>query len=132
MDKGCAACHGGINVGGAGYYPFGVKEVPAEEIRPFADTGRFKVTNTSADRYVFKAPSLRNVALTQPYFHSGKVWELKESVELMGTSQLGVRLSEAEVNDTVEFLHALTGKQPKVAYPELPDSSNTTPRPRLM
>lgn len=129
MDKGCASCHGGINLGGAGYYPFGVMEAPAGEIRPAADTGRFKVTNTESDRYVFKAPSLRNVAVTQPYFHSGKVSSLQESVAVMGTAQLGVRLTEADRGRVVAFLGTLTGRPPKLIYPELPPSSDRTPRP---
>lgn len=131
MDKGCASCHGGINVGGAAYYPFGVREIPAGDIRPSSDTGRFKVTNTESDRYVFKAPSLRNVSLTQPYFHSGKVWSLRDSVVVMGSSQLGMKLNEAEVEDTVAFLTSLTGRQPKLQYPELPPSTDRTPRPKL-
>jgi cytochrome c peroxidase len=131
IDKGCAACHGGINIGGAGYYPFGLREVPAADVRPEADTGRFKVTNTASDKYVFKAPSLRNVAITQPYFHSGKVWGLRDAVVVMGSAQLGTKLNETEVNDTVAFLKTLTGKQPKVGYPLLPPSSDQTPHPQL-
>ncbi|GAW68305.1 cytochrome C biogenesis protein CcsA [Geoanaerobacter pelophilus] len=131
IDKGCAACHGGINVGGAGYYPFGVREVPTAEVRPEADTGRFKVTNTASDKYVFRAPSLRNVAITQPFFHSGKVWSLRDAVVVMGSAQLGTTLNETEVNDTVAFLKSLTGKQPKVGYPLLPPSSDQTPHPQL-
>ncbi|ACH37051.1 cytochrome c peroxidase [Citrifermentans bemidjiense Bem] len=131
MEKGCAACHGGINIGGAAYYPFGVREIPTAEIRPESDTGRFKVTNTASDKYVFRAPSLRNVALTQPYFHSGKVWSLKDAVVVMGSAQLGMKLNETEVNDTVAFLKSLTGKQPKIDYPLLPPSSDQTPHPQL-
>ncbi|WP_129125088.1 cytochrome-c peroxidase [Geomonas oryzae] len=131
MNKGCAPCHAGINVGGADYYPFGVREAPATEIRPAGDTGRFMVTNTESDRYVFKAPSLRNVAFTQPYFHSGKVWKLRDAVAVMASAQLGIKLSEHEVDDTVAFLHALTGKEPRIGYPLLPPSSDTTPQPKL-
>ncbi|MDL1951830.1 hypothetical protein FBQ97_18750, partial [Acidobacteria bacterium ACD] len=65
VDKGCARCHAGVNVGGEDYDPFGVVEAPPEEVRPAGDVGRFKVTNTSADRYVFRAAPLRNVAVTQ-------------------------------------------------------------------
>lgn len=131
MDKGCASCHGGINVGGGGYYPFGVKEAPSGEIRPAEDLGRFKVTNTQSDRYVFKAPSLRNVAITQPYFHSGKVWKLEDAVALMGSAQLGTKLNASETGKITAFLHALTGKQPKLVYPVLPPSSDETPHPQL-
>lgn len=131
MDKGCGACHNGVNVGGGGYFPFGVVEKPSGEIRPEADTGRFKVTNTASDEYVFRSPPLRNIDLTPPYFHSGKVWKLDESVAIMGSSQLGIRLNDEEVGKIVAFLGTLTGRQPKVEYPLLPPNSSTTPQPLL-
>jgi cytochrome c peroxidase len=129
MDKGCVACHGGLNVGGSGYFPFGVTGTLSAEIRPPADTGRFKVTNTSSDNYVFRSPSLRNVALTQPYFHSGKVWKLNEAVAVMGSAQLGIKLSDDEAGTIALFLKTLTGRQPKVDHPILPPSVDGTPQP---
>jgi cytochrome c peroxidase len=131
MSKGCAKCHDGVNVGGADYDPFGVVEAPPDEVRPPGDTGRFKVTSTAADKYVFRAAPLRNVAITQPYFHSGKVWRLEEAVRIMGTAQLGVGLAGDEVASVTAFLRTLTGKQPRVANPILPPSSDATPRPEL-
>ena len=129
MDKGCAACHGGVNIGGAGYFPFGVREDPGADVRPVEDTGRFKVTNTAADKYVFRSPSLRNVAITMPYFHSGKVWKLKDAVAIMGSAQLGIKLNDAEADAITAFLGSLTGKQPQVVHPVLPPNSDSTPRP---
>ncbi len=129
MDKGCVSCHAGINAGGSGYFPFGVVEAPSDEIRPPADTGRFKVTNTSSDNYVFRSPSLRNVALTAPYFHSGKVWKLKEAVAIMGSAQLGAKITDEEADTIIAFLHTLTGRQPKVDYPILPPNADGTPLP---
>ena len=129
MDKGCAACHGGLNVGGSGYFPFGVTEAPSSEVRPPADTGRFKVTNTSSDNYVFRSPSLRNVAITQPYFHSGKVWKLKEAVAVMGSAQLGIKLTDSEAEAIAAFLATLTGRQPEVVHPILPPSIDSTLQP---
>jgi cytochrome c peroxidase len=129
MNKGCVSCHSGLNVGGSGYFPFGVVEAPSVVIRPAEDTGRFKVTNTSKDNYVFRSPSLRNVALTAPYFHSGKVWSLKEAVGVMGSSQLGVKITAAEADDITAFLATLNGKQPKVDHPVLPPGSYSTPQP---
>jgi cytochrome c peroxidase len=130
MDKGCAACHGGINMGGAGYYPFGVMERPTAEVMA-GDTGRFKVTGTKSDEYVFKSPSLRNIDLTPPYFHSGKVWDLKNAVTIMGTAQLGAKLSAADTDKIAAFLRSATGVQPKVIYPVLPASTESTPKPKL-
>jgi cytochrome c peroxidase len=132
MDKGCVACHNGVNIGGAGYYPFGVRAVPSSEIRPTEDMGRFKVTNTESDKYVFKAPSLRNLNLTQPYFHSGKVWKLKDAVTVMGSAQLGINLTADDADKIVAFMHTLTGTYPKIQYPSLPPNSDQTPRPVTM
>ena len=131
MSKGCSACHNGVNVGGTGYFPFGVKEAPAADIRPTEDLGRFKVTNTAADKYAFKSPSLRNIELTPPYFHSGKVWKLDDAVKIMGSAQLGITLNDNEAGKIVKFLQALNGKQPRIVYPIMPPNSSLTPRPML-
>src|SRR5690242_15721014 len=130
VGKGCAACHGGINVGGGMYAPFGVVERPGAEILPPDDRGRFAVTKTVSDAYVFRVPSLRNVALTPPYLHSGKVWDLRQAVAVMGSSQLGAQLSDAEIDRITDFLGSLTGDQPQVTLPVLPASVTTTPRPK--
>lgn len=129
MDKGCASCHAGINVGGEGYYPFGLIEKPGADVLPENDKGRFAVTNTADDSYVFRAAPLRNIALTAPYFHSGKVWDLKQAVAIMGTAQLGEELQEGEVDLIVAFLNSLTGKMPEITYPILPAETGDTPRP---
>jgi cytochrome c peroxidase len=130
MDKGCAACHSGINMGGTGYFPFGLVERPKEEIM-VGDMGRFKVTGTKGDEHVFKSPSLRNIELTPPYFHSGKVWSLKEAVQVMGSAQLGAKITDGEADKIVAFLKSTTGIQPKVEYPILPPPTDQTPRPKL-
>lgn len=130
IDKGCAACHRGINVGGQMYAPFGVVEKPGANFLPPTDKGRFAVTKTVSDEYVFKVPSLRNVTLTPPYFHSGKSWDLRQAVAVMGASQLGTQLTDEQVDRITEFLGSLTGDQPQVTFPTLPPSVATTPRPR--
>ena len=130
INKGCVACHNGINVGGTMYAPFGVVERPGAEILHEGDKGRFAVTQTASDEYVFRAASLRNVAITQPYFHSGKVWDLRQAVAIMGNSQLGAKLTDDEVDKITGFLEALTGEQPNVTLPILPPSVATTPRPK--
>ncbi len=131
IKRGCASCHNGINLGGNGYYPFGVVERPESSILPPEDLGRFKVTNTEKDKYVFKVPELRNVALTPPYFHSGKVWKLEDAVTIMGAAQLGIKLKKDDAEAITYFLHTLTGKQPKIEYPILPPNSYKTPLPYL-
>jgi cytochrome c peroxidase len=95
------------------------------------DKGRFKVTGMKSDEYMFKAPSLRNIALTPPYFHSGKVWRLKDAVAIMGNAQLGITLGKEEVGRIDAFLQSTTGEQPSVMYPILPASTDSTPKPKL-
>lgn len=129
MTKGCVGCHNGVNVGGQAYFPFGVVAKPGAEILPAGDKGRFAVTQTATDEYVFRAAPLRNVALTAPYFHSGQVWELEQAVAIMGSSQLGQELNGEETKAITRFLRTLTGDQPRVEYPVLPPSTATTPKP---
>ncbi|MFG1401577.1 cytochrome-c peroxidase [Xanthobacter sp. V8C-5] len=129
MDKGCSACHSGVNVGGHGYYPFGVVEKPGADILPPNDKGRFAVTKTADDEYVYRAAPLRNVAVTRPYFHSGKVWDLGQAVAIMGSSQLGEELNDGDVKLIVSFLGSLTGKVPQVVLPVLPPETDATPHP---
>lgn len=131
ISKGCIACHSGVNFGGQGYFPFGVVKKPGTDILPESDRGRFMVTNTASDDYVFRASPLRNVALTAPYFHSGEVWDLEEAVAIMGSSQLGAELTQEETVAITAFLHTLTGEQPTVVYPILPRSRPETPKPQL-
>jgi cytochrome c peroxidase len=130
MNKGCSNCHNGINVGGGMYAPFGVVEKPGGDLLPPTDKGRFMVTKTPSDQYVFKVPTLRNIALTAPYFHTGQVWDLRQAVAIMGSSQLGIHLTDDEVGKITAFLGSLTGDQPKVTYPILPPSAAGTPRPQ--
>ncbi|MGE5246061.1 MAG: cytochrome-c peroxidase [Betaproteobacteria bacterium] len=130
MDQGCSECHKGVNLGGSTYAPFGVVENPGAELLPPNDKGRFTVTKTVSDEYVFKVPTLRNIALTAPYFHTGRSWDLRQAVGVMGVSQIGAQLTPEETDKIVAFLDALTGEQPKVVYPILPPSVAATPRPR--
>jgi len=131
VEKGCVACHNGVNVGGQGHFPFGVVENPDAEVLPATDKGRFNVSRTASDEYVFRAAPLRNVALRAPYFHSGQVWSLKQAVGVMGASQLGAKLTDKEEDDIVAFLGTLTGELPDVTYPVLPVRTDATPQPSL-
>lgn len=132
MDTGCTTCHAGVNFGGQDYFPFGLIERPGGDILPEGDRGRFDVTATATDEYVFRASPLRNIALTPPYFHSGAVWDLGEAVRIMSSSQLGTEMSDEQAGDIVAFLHALTGDQPLIEHPILPERTADTPQPVLM
>jgi cytochrome c peroxidase len=113
MNIGCSACHRGVGVGGGMYQKFGVMEdywtVTGSRT---IDKGRADVTNNPADLYVFRVASLRNVAMTAPYFHDGSVATLPEAVGVMARVQLGLKLSEPDVNNIVAFLKSLTGEVP--------------------
>jgi cytochrome c peroxidase len=130
IDTGCASCHSGINIGGQMYKPFGVVERPGADILPPTDKGRFAVSKSVSDEYVFRVPPLRNVELTRPYFHSGQVWDLNQAVGIMATDQLGKALNDEQVAKITAFLKSLTGEQPQVTYPIMPPSVATTPTPQ--
>jgi len=126
LDVGCVTCHMGPTIGGGLYRKLGlVKPYPVD------DPGRFSVTGDEADRFVFKVPSLRNVAMTWPYFHNGSIASLQDVIRLMGRHQLGVELSDEQVARIETFLGALTGTvDPEyIAAPELPESGPDTPAP---
>jgi cytochrome c peroxidase len=125
INTGCVACHIGVGVGGGLYRKFGLhtdywKAIGGMDI----DKGRFDVTKNEADLYVFKVPSLRNVAMTAPYFHDGAVATLPEAVRVMARTQIGRALADKEVEDIVAFLNSLTGELPKdfATAPTLPPS----------
>lgn len=132
VNAGCASCHAGVNMGGEAYFPFGLVERPGADVLPEGDRGRFAVTETVVDDYVFRASPLRNIDLTAPYFHSGVVWELEEAVAIMATSQLGTELSDSEITDITAFLRTLTGEIPEVDHPILPTRTSETPLPDPM
>jgi cytochrome c peroxidase len=106
---GCAACHQGVNVGGNIFQKFGI--FPGDTApRDDDDLGRFTVTGVARDRLVFRVPSLRNVAVTAPYYHDGRVGTLETAVDLMARRQLGKALTAEEIDLIVRFLHTLTGE----------------------
>jgi cytochrome c peroxidase len=130
MVHGCVDCHGGVNMGGDQYHPLGVVKMPSDKIVA-GDKGRFSITQAKGDEFTFKAPSLRNIELTPPYFHSGVVWDLDEAVTVMNDSQIGADLKEGDIGKIVAFLKTTTGKQPEVLYPILPPPTPATLKPSL-
>ncbi|MDJ0704492.1 MAG: cytochrome c peroxidase [Leptolyngbyaceae cyanobacterium MO_188.B28] len=112
QDYGCISCHQGMNIGGNMFQRFGVIGDyfdPKDGITQ-ADLGYYNVTKDEADRYVFRVPSLRNVALTAPYMHNGSVETLEEMVKIVAKAQLGRTLSEGDTDLIVQFLKTLTGE----------------------
>lgn len=83
------------------------------------DLGRFEITGEAIDRFQFKTPSLRNVALTPPYMHDGSIATLRGVVDFYnraeGTGELfPLYLEDRDLDALVAFLEALTGDQPKI------------------
>jgi cytochrome c peroxidase len=108
---GCVACHQGVNIGDSMFQKFGIFEAPAPHASPQpVDLGRFLLTQVPRDREVFRVPSLRNVALTAPYFHDGRAPTLEAAVAIMARVQLGRTLSQEDTHAIVQFLHTLTGE----------------------
>lgn len=104
-----------------------------KEYSDSSDPGRYNVTQNETDRMVFKVPSLRNVAMTGPYFHTGKVASLDEAVAQMAEYQTGKPLTAADRAAIVMWLNCLTGEIDAnyIKEPELPKSTSRTPGPKL-
>jgi cytochrome c peroxidase len=119
IDKGCTTCHTGIALGGS-MQPFGITAK-----YKFADVGDFKGDKNK----MVKAPTLRNITETAPYFHNGAIWNLADAVKEMGRIQLGLEISDDEAAKIVTFLGALEGRKPEITYPQLPKSTAKTPKP---
>ena len=112
---GCVACHQGVNVGGNMFEVLGVVGMPGEYFTSRgnvteADLGRYNVTHRDGDKYMFKVPSLRNVALTAPYLHDGSVPDLEQAVRIMFKYQLGRNPEPRDIALIVKFLGTLTGE----------------------
>jgi cytochrome c peroxidase len=115
---GCVACHQGVNVGGNMLQKFGAlgdyfqaREAAGRKIGE-ADRGLYNVTKRPEDLHVFKVPSLRNVALTAPYFHDASAATLEEAVDVMFRVQLGRPAPGADKALIVKFLRTLSGEAP--------------------
>lgn len=111
---GCISCHQGINIGGNLYQKIGrIDSIPSHLAK---DLGRYEFTLNENDKNVFKVPSLRNVALTAPYFHDGSVPDLDTAILIMGRGQLGMTLTQEDIQDIKSLLQAFTGEL--VSLPE--------------
>lgn len=110
-SHGCIACHQGVGVGGNVFQRLGVFEdyfALRDHDQP-ADQGRRLVTGRERDLHVFRVPSLRNVAVTGPYFHDGSATTLDDAVRIMMRFQLGQQPLERDATLIVKFLRTLTG-----------------------
>jgi cytochrome c peroxidase len=118
--KGCASCHVPPLFTDSDFHNVGLGD----------DPGRKDATKDDADFGRFKTPSLRNVALTGPYFHDGKTATLDEAIAVMARGgQKNPRLdpklkpqtlSKREAAQLKAFLESLTGESTYSSAPELP------------
>ncbi len=113
LKRGCVTCHNGVNLGGNMYQKSGIF-FQEETVVHKEHYGRFNVTKHEKDKYYFKVPTLRNIALTAPYMHDGDVKDLAGAVRFMYRHQMGIHADEEEVDAMVSFLKTLTGEQPKI------------------
>lgn len=132
----CFRCHAGFNLSGpvqhagreateAGFHNTALYNVNGSGAYPQANTGLHRHTGRNEDMGKFRAPTLRNIALTAPYMHDGSMATLEEVLdhyEAGGRSRLsqpsvapntdplmtGFKLTSEEKRQLIAFLHALT------------------------
>ncbi|GAB4359031.1 MAG: cytochrome c peroxidase [Gammaproteobacteria bacterium] len=107
MKVGCQNCHDGALLGGGLFRNIEEKAQYANQ----EDRGRIEITKDPKDLMVFKVAQLRNVAVTPPYFHDGKIPTLADAVKEMSRLTIGAKLTSQHVDELVAFLEALTGKE---------------------
>ena len=129
LELGCTGCHSGPAFNGPGMFqkfPIHSNAFYAAKYHFKDDKGLAEVTKKADDEHMWKVPTLRNIALTAPYFHNGIVKTLGEAVTVMAKVQLDKDLSKEDVADIVAFLNGLTGEFPKQTMPVLPATPGTT------
>lgn len=129
-EAGCMQCHMGPDFAGppplargAGFYqrfPLFPTGPLAKEYKLLDDPGRMVATAQPADQNVWRVPSLRNVALTAPYFHNGRVPTLEEAVRVCAEGGNNRELNAAQVQSITAFLVSLNGSLTPQQAPKLP------------
>jgi cytochrome c peroxidase len=102
FGRACSSCHSGPLLSDGRFHAI----LPASS----ADPGLGEITMRAADIGRFRTPSLRNVALTAPYFHDGSAPTLEAAIATMARYQLGRRLDLEQIEQIAAFLRALTGE----------------------
>lgn len=128
----CARCHSGFNLSGPTvhdgsvavtptFHNTGLYNIDGRGAYPAIDRGLVDTTHVAADMGRFRAPTLRNIAVTAPYMHDGSIPTLEGAIEHYATGGMkspfksprlkGFELSEQEVSDLVAFLNSLTDNE---------------------
>lgn len=112
QQYGCITCHEGPNLGGNLFEKLGIYQdyFAARAVLP-SDLGLYNVTKKEEDKFVFKVPSLRNIALTGPYLHDGSIQRLEDVIEIMGVYQVGQPIPKFQIPYLIKFLESLNGVQ---------------------
>lgn len=110
----CATCHSGIAIGGNNFAYLGIHaDYFADRDSTIDcgadDRGLAGFTGKATDERYFKTPTLRNVALTAPYFHDGSQATLEDAVKAMFKYESGKEYTEEDITAIVDFLGTLTG-----------------------
>ncbi len=135
----CAQCHAGFNLSGPTvhdgstdaaptFHNTGLFNVDGQGAYPATDRGLFDTTHVRSDMGRFRAPTLRNVAVTAPYMHDGSIATLAEVIDHYASGGIqspvksprlkGFAITDAERNDLIAFLNSLTD-QPFLSNPAL-------------
>ena len=137
IEVGCASCHFWVNFSGPvpglafqmgeGFYELfpnyqGSKYDKMYKLKD--DPGLYLITKEDIHKRMWRVPTLRNVAVTAPYFHNGRVETLEEAVRVMAVTQLNKELTDQQLSDIIAFLNTLTGEFPEQTMPRLPAALN--------
>lgn len=95
-DAQCFHCHGGVTLTGGQFFNNGLDNVAS--LDDFKDLGYFLTTGNHLDKGLFRAPTLRNIALTAPYMHDGRFKTLEEVVDQYNDNGHGVVNEGAFIN----------------------------------
>ena len=116
LHPGCGHCHNRPSFGDNKFKNNGLDDVAS--LDDFTDKGRGEVTGNRFDNGKFRAPTLRNIALTAPYMHDGRFATLEEVLEHYAAGGHGVEnedpnitgfsMSEREKAALLAFLRGLT------------------------
>ena len=117
IDQGCIPCHSGVLVGGNMAQKFAIFGFYWDYTHSsYLDKGKYDITKDPSDKFVFKVPSLRNSAMTYPYFHDGSVKTLAKAIEIMSLSELNLPIESEAIENIEAFLNALTGRVPNYLH----------------
>ncbi|PWJ60493.1 cytochrome c peroxidase [Dyadobacter jejuensis] len=116
----CQGCHSGALFTDQGYHNNGLDADFSDSSHEGLYQGRYRISYREADMGKFKTPSLRNVALTAPYMHDGRLASLEDVLEhysrgIKASTTLDVLIPATGMNLTgqqkkkiIAFLHTLT------------------------